>query len=122
MSRQKATRKEKFSTEPVSKKAGAIVKQQTDNTKRNLGLIIALLALILYGSTIRYQYVLDDYSSVIENKSTLKGFSAIPEIFKTSYRYGYIFVADELYRPVAKSLLAIEWGIAPNNPMFAHLI
>jgi tetratricopeptide (TPR) repeat protein len=82
----------------------------------------AVLGFILYAQTLNYGFVLDDYSAILENKSTMKGFAGLGEIFSTSYRYGYIFVTDELYRPLTKAIFAICWGISPDNPMPGHFI
>jgi len=120
MSKQKATRKEKFSAQPALKSIENLAKQKYLSAERWLGLIIILVGFLVYANTLNHGYALDDYSSIIENKTTQKGFNGIGEIFKTSYRYGYIFINDELYRPIAKSLLAVEWGIAPNKPSLAH--
>ncbi len=87
-----------------------------------LALIVAAFGFILYVNTLHHQYALDDYSLIIENASTRKGFDGIGEIFKTSYRFGYIFVSDEPYRPLSKAMFAIEWGLAPNNPALGHWI
>ena len=122
MSQQKATRKEKFSNQPSTKTVNVNPQKKSEPIQKWLGLIVVIVGFLVYANTLNHGYALDDYSSIIENKSTQKGFNAFSEIFKTSYRYGYIFVADELYRPVAKSLLAIEWGVAPNKPSIAHWV
>lgn len=89
---------------------------------RILGGIIALVAVVQYAQTISYGFVLDDYSAIIENTVTVNGIDAIPTIFKTSYRFGYPIQGDELYRPLTKSVFAILWQLAPNNPLPGHLL
>ncbi len=122
MSRQKATRKEKISSQSNIKPAENNSKIKVNHLQKYLAAIIVVVSFIVYANTMNHGYALDDYSSIIENKTTQKGFDAIGEIFRTSYRYGYIFVADELYRPVAKTVLALEWGISPNKPSTAHWV
>jgi hypothetical protein len=119
MSNRKLTRKEKFQNPTVKPKQAEDVKS---NAISNYYIwIVGLIGLLLYANTLNFGYTLDDYSLILENKSTLKGFGAIKEIFSTSYRYGYIFVSDELYRPMSKAIFAIQWGLAPNKPYLGHL-
>ena len=87
-----------------------------------LALIVAVVGFILYINTLNHHYALDDYSLIIENASTKKGFAGLGEIFKTSYRHGYIFVSDEMYRPLSKAMFAIEWELAPNTPALGHWV
>lgn len=120
MSNRKPTRKEKFQQPPINKS-----KHVADNSQKSISnyyiWIVGLVGLLLYANTLNFGYTLDDYSLILENKSTLKGFGAIKEIFSTSYRYGYIFISDELYRPLSKAIFAIQWGLAPNKPYLGHL-
>jgi protein O-mannosyl-transferase len=115
--RKKPTRKEK-----IRKQTSA---RATDSHPSNQfsflpGLIIALTGFILYANTLNHGYTLDDYSIILENRVTKQGWSAIGEIFTTSYRHGYYFTDDNLYRPIVKSMFAIEWGASPNNPTPGH--
>ncbi len=120
----KLTKKEKFQrSAEVPKSAGKQVIKEISKDKillRWLGLIVSLCAFILYANTLGHGYVLDDYSIILENKLTRQGWSALPTIFKTTYRFGYIFVSDDLYRPITKSLFAIQWALSPNNPSIGH--
>ena len=89
----KLTRKEKFSN--VSTKPE---KQHAANNHSKWSnyyvWIVAVLAMVVYFNTISFDYALDDYASIIENRSTQKG--DFKEIFKTSYRYGSYLASDEL--------------------------
>ena len=107
---------------PVQPKKNLIVESKQRNLTRILGVIVAVVAIVQYIQTISYGFVLDDYSAIIENKITVQGFSALPTIFKTSYRYGYPIQGDELYRPITKSVFAVFWQLFPNNPMPGHLL
>ena len=116
--KKKLTRKDKFTAAP--KKTTASTNTYTFTWIP--GLIIALLGFILYSNTLDHKYTLDDYSVILENRLTKQGSSAIPEIFKTSYRYGYHFTTDNLYRPIVKAMYAAEWGKWPNNAGPGHFI
>lgn len=118
MGKKKLTRKDKFTA--VAKKPAAATVHKTNTWVP--GLIIAVLGFILYSNTLDHKYTLDDYSVILENRLTKQGASAIPEIFKTSYRYGYHFTTDNLYRPVVKAMYAAEWGKWPNNAGPGHFI
>src|SRR5688572_15830695 len=119
MEKKKLTRKDKFN-QPTVKKAAA-----SGDAKITLwlpGFILALLAVVLYGNTLNHFFALDDYSVILENRLTKQGVSAILEIFKTSYRYGYYFTNDNLYRPLVKAMYACEWTLSPNNAFPGHLM
>ena len=122
----KLTRKEKIA---LQKESGTIspkeIKKQENkqkSLKTFLALALAALAFIMYVSTIGHDYVLDDFGLIKDNTQTKKGVSAIPDIFKSSYRYGMNIVDYTLYRPLTKAMFAVEWQIAPNNPAFGHFI
>src|SRR5947209_1981432 len=99
-----------------------IADKNVKKIKRSLGLIVAAVAFLLYANTLNHQYVLDDYSLIIENTMTQKGVKAIPEIFKTGYRSGYHSIDVQLYRPLSKAMFAVEWQLAPNKPELGHWI
>ncbi len=102
-------------------KEATVKNQQQDKLVLFLALIVAVVALTLYINTLGHQYALDDYSLILENKSTQKGFAGIGEILKTSYRFGYVMSDDDLYRPLSKVIFAIQWQLSPNNPFLGHL-
>ncbi|CAN5606678.1 hypothetical protein BH11BAC2_BH11BAC2_15310 [soil metagenome] len=120
MARQKPTRKEKFSAVP--NRETVVAKVNPYQQFKWMAWVIPVLAFVLYAATFGYSYTLDDYSIILENKLTMKGFAGIGEILRTSYRHGYIFTADELYRPVTKIILAIQWGLSPKNPALGHIL
>src|SRR5690349_15665328 len=117
------TRKEKIELQKTRtdvKQSEIRVKGKSGGIKWALALIIAGVAFALYVNTLGNGYALDDFSVIKENRQTKQGWGAFPEIFKTSFRYGYITNQDELYRPLPKASFAIEWAIAPDNPALAH--
>jgi tetratricopeptide (TPR) repeat protein len=113
----KLTRKDKFSNAPIKKENVAAIDNSNSISKYFIW-IVAIFAAVLYLNTANFDYALDDYASIIENRSTQKG--DLKEIFKTSYRYGAYMASDELYRPIPKSLFAIQWSLSPNNAHLGH--
>ena len=87
-----------------------------------LGIIIGALGFFLYTNTLSNGYVLDDFSAIKENNIVRQGIHAIPEIFKTSYRQGYLSIKDGLYRPLSLATFAIEWNYFPDNPSISHFV
>lgn len=85
-------------------------------------IVLFLFGSLLYANTFNHNYVLDDFSVIKENVIVKQGISGIPEIFSTHYRQGYGYTQGNLYRPLALSLFAIQWELAPDSPSFAHLI
>lgn len=122
----KLTRKEKialqkesgtFSPKEIKKQEG-----QQRSLKNILAIALAVLAFIMYVGTAGHDYVLDDFGLIKDNTQTKKGISAIPDIFKSSYRYGMNITDYTLYRPLTKAMFAAEWQIAPNTPALSHWI
>jgi Flp pilus assembly protein TadD len=89
---------------------------------RTLGFLIFGLAFFIYFNTLNHGYVLDDFSTIKDNRVTTQGPKAIGDIFTHFYRYGYYTADDGLYRPLPVAIFAIEWWIAPNNPSLAHFV
>jgi tetratricopeptide (TPR) repeat protein len=123
---EKLTRKEKFAQQ---KKAGGPATKQLEKLnhdrrtlKRVLGLIVAVVAFLLYTNSLNNGFVLDDFGLIKDNLQTKKGISAVPEIFKSSYRYGMNTTDFQLYRPLTKAMFAIEWSISPDKPSLGHWI
>jgi Tfp pilus assembly protein PilF len=96
--------------------------KKANKLKLSLGIIVGLLAFVLYANTLTHDYALDDYGIIPENTITRKGFDGVGEIFKTSYRSGRFTLDFSLYRPLSKAMFAIEWGISPNNPQLSHAV
>lgn len=122
----KLTRKEKIALQqksPVfSPKKIENINIKNRSIQRILGLFIAAVAFLLYANTLNHEFVLDDYGLIKDNVQTKQGIKAIPEIFKTSYRYGMNITDYSLYRPLSKAMFAIEWSIAPDSPALGHWI
>ncbi|HLG35400.1 MAG TPA: tetratricopeptide repeat protein, partial [Bacteroidia bacterium] len=90
--------------------------------KKQLALVLAIVAAALYLNTANHGFNLDDTSAITENWVVKQGVSSIPTIFKTPYRYGYWVSEDELYRPVPLAIFATTWQLFPKNPLPGHII
>lgn len=77
---------------------------------------------LLYANTLNHDYTIDDLIVVTSNKMTQEGVSAIPDIFKHSYLYGYDGREDESYRPLTLTSFAIEKTFFDAKPGVSHLI
>ena len=125
MQKKKLTRKEKtILQKPLAeaKQTQQKVLQSQAKLKWILGIFVALAGFLLYANTLNFDYTLDDYSVIKENRLTRQGWDAFPQIFKTPYRYGYYFTQDELYRPIPKAMFAIEWALSPDKAGLGHWV
>lgn len=122
----KLTRKEKIALQKdsgiVSPKQAQKKQGEQKSIRNLLGFILAALAFLLYVNTFNHDYVLDDFGVIKDNTQTKQGISAIPEIFKSSYRYGMNITDYTLYRPLTKAMFAVEWQLAPNKPFLSHFL
>lgn len=82
----------------------------------------AALGLLLYLNTLGHQWCLDDYSVIVDNWVTRKGWEGIPLHLTHHYRYGYWGGAGELYRPLSLMMFSAEWALFGNDPFPGHLI
>ena len=69
-----------------------------------------------------HSYVIDDMIVVNNNSLTKEGISAIPEIFKHSYLFGYDGREDESYRPLTLTTFAIERSLFDANSSMSHFV
>jgi protein O-mannosyl-transferase len=121
----KLTRKEKIA---LQKKEGPVIsskqiqkqEKKQQSVKLWLGLLVAVFAFLIYSNTLNHDYVLDDFGLIKENTQTKQGAKAIPQIFKSSYRFGMNMTDLQLYRPLTKAMFALEWDIAPDTPALGH--
>ncbi|MFH2095367.1 MAG: tetratricopeptide repeat protein, partial [Bacteroidota bacterium] len=85
-------------------------------------MIIALVSFSIYANSIGNKYVLYDSSVITEHCVEKLGRGLLGTILKTSYRYGYWNKPGSVYRPLSLLMFAIEWEIAPDEPLLGHLI
>lgn len=109
---------DKASTKHNSGKKNA--SKESKKRRLILGLIVAITGFLIYTNTFSHGYVLDDFSAIKENNIVRQGTDAIPEIFKTSYRQGYLSIKDGLYRPLSLATFAIEWEFFPDQAGISH--
>ncbi|NQT78196.1 MAG: DUF1736 domain-containing protein [Bacteroidetes bacterium] len=89
-------------------------------------LVIIIYTFILYGNTLNNRYSLDDY--IIKGKSAQlvkEGIASIGDIFTTTYTSRS--TSDGLeksygYRPLVRTVFAIEYSLFGLNPRISHLI
>ncbi len=91
----------------------------TTPTKLSLYIIIAL-CFLLYGNTLTNNYSFDDEYVIVNNKKVSKGFSGIPELFKS--RYIESSTQNYGYRPITLTSFAIEYQFFGANPAVSHFI
>jgi tetratricopeptide (TPR) repeat protein len=118
----KLTKKEKFQQSHEVAKTNGSQKSKKNKSMWWVYLLIAITVFLLYGNSLSNGYVLDDFSVIKENNIVNQGVKNLGQIFKTSYRTGYLNVNDGLYRPLSLAMFAFEWSISPNNPALGHFI
>src|ERR1035437_9373276 len=119
--KQKQKQKVKSTLPPLQR--GAKQSSSSDNKRKlTLAFIIGIFGFLLYSNTLSHGYVLDDISAIKENNIVRQGIHSIPEIFKTSYRQGYLSIKDGLYRPLSLATFAIEWNYFPDKPNVSHFV
>lgn len=79
-----------------------------------------ILAFVLYGNTLRNDYVLDDYYAYLGNSYVQQGLSGIDEIVSHGFLHGFNGQNDEFYRPMVLVSFAIENQFFGNNPVASH--
>ncbi len=87
-----------------------------------LAIVLALTALLINMNTIDAGYALDDSSAIEDNFLVKRGFDGIPDLLKTSYRYGYWNEEGTLYRPLSLVMFAAEYELFPDTPWVYHLL
>ena len=81
-----------------------------------------LCSVVLYANTFKHEYTIDDIIAVTKNTFVQQGVSAIPEIFKHSYLYGYDGREDESYRPLTLASFAVERSFFDSSPTASHMV
>ena len=99
----------------IKSKSGATLKTW-------LVIVLAAVALLTYSNTLWNGYALDDFSVISKNSIVVNGASAIPEIFRTPYRRGFVVTANDFYRPMSLAMFAMEYQISDGKPWIGHLM
>lgn len=96
-------------------------------SQRNQGLLLALLAFLIYANSIPNEYALDDQIVIEKNKYTQDGISGLGGIF-TSDPIDVYFNRDKnlvqggRYRPLSLATFAIEVEFFGENPHVSHFL
>lgn len=97
-------------------------------------LVLAAFALLLYGQTLGFDYVLDDGEMVVRQPSVVKGLAGIPEILTTATTFAGTFEQNNqkqelnaskqrsAYRPLSLVTFAVEYHFAENNAVLRHAV
>jgi tetratricopeptide (TPR) repeat protein len=90
-------------------------------------LVLAILPVLLYLSSVSFGFVLDDKIVIEENQFVREGIGGIGKILATETLAGFIgeeqnVVAGSRYRPLSLVSFAIENGLYGLNPAMSHLI
>lgn len=96
-------------------------KQEKFSVNHKVGIILGLIAFLLYSNTINFGYVLDDSAAIVENQFVKKGIAGIPELLKTDFWY-FSNLRLGYYRPLALITFAIEQQFFNGNPRISHFV
>ena len=85
--------------------------------------VLVAAVLIMYGSSVNYEFTIDDNIFYLKHSSVQKGLSGIPETFT----YGSLEKYNKMtglqpYRPVTLSSFAIQKQLFDKDPAKAHLV
>jgi protein O-mannosyl-transferase len=97
-------------------KTDAATKTYFWKTQLNIVVTFFVLGFLLYGYSLKSDYVLDDQIVITDNQFTKKGFGGIGDIMSKETFVGYFGLQKNLvmgarYRPLSLVTFAIEWGI-----------
>lgn len=101
-------------------------KDQHKITKIIFLFVIVIFTFLLYGNTLKNKYSLDDY--IIQGQSAQlvkEGIKSIDDIFTTTYTSKSTADGVEKsygYRPLVRSLFALEYTLFGMNPRAGHMI
>ncbi|MEA3444225.1 MAG: tetratricopeptide repeat protein [Bacteroidota bacterium] len=89
--------------------------------------IIIIMAFILYGQTMWYNYALDDSIVIKKNEFTKQGVAGIDDILSNDTFVGFFgkkknLVAGGRYRPLSVVTFAIEYQMFGLRPGFSHFV
>jgi len=109
----------KKNTVHIKRKAEA--KKVVYPVKYGWGIIIAVIAFLLYANNIGFDYALDGSGAITGNRYVQEGFSGILKLMKVDFWY-FSNVHLGYYRPLALITFAIEHQFFGGNPHISHFI
>ena len=96
-------------------------KQEKFPVNHKVGIILGLIAFLLYSNTMNFGYVLDDSAAIVENQFVKKGIAGIPDLLKTDFWY-FSNLRLGYYRPLALITFAIEQQFFHGKPGISHVV
>jgi tetratricopeptide (TPR) repeat protein len=96
-------------------------KQEKFSVNHLAGILLGLIAFLIYSNTINFGYVLDDSAAVVENQFVKKGLAGIPDLLKTDF-WHFSNLNLGYYRPLSLITFAIEQELFNGNAMISHLL
>lgn len=85
-------------------------------------LLPAVVATLLYFTTVNHGFVLDDNLVVTSNEHVQNGFAGIPDLFKYNYGHGHQGFNDGLYRPLSLVTFSLEKSFFNLSAPISHTI
>ena len=96
-------------------------KQEKFPINHKVGIILGLIAFLLYSNTINFAYVLDDSAAIVENQFVKKGIAGIPDLLKSDF-WHFSNLQLGYYRPLSLVTFAIEQQFFNGNPHISHFV
>ena len=97
--------------------------QQRTINKSWIRIILVAAVLLMYGSSINYDFTIDDNVFFLKHSSVQKGLQGIPETFTYGSLEKYNGMKGlQPYRPVTLISFAIQKQLFNNDPVKAHLV
>ena len=84
--------------------------------------LIFIFTVMLYSNTFTNGFVMDDGAMITDNKTVMKGFDGIKEIFQQSTAFGSTGERFGAYRPLTMTFFATEIGLFGKDNFMFHLI
>lgn len=91
-------------------------------SRLRLALLLAVIALAVYGNSLKNGFTMDDPVMIVNNSFVAKGISGIPELLTTPHQLGFHVIANDEYRPLSLVLFAIIHQVFELNPLPYHLV
>ena len=96
-------------------------RQEKFPVNHKVGIILGLIAFLLYSNTINFAYVLDDSAAIVENQFVKKGIAGIPDLLKSDF-WHFSNLQLGYYRPLSLITFAIEQQFFNSNPHISHFV
>lgn len=87
---------------------------------QKIKLLLFAFVFLVYGNTLKHDYVWDDSIVITENPRVQKGIKGIPDLF---LKYNSDYKSDKYgFRPITLSSFAIEYSFFKSNSSIGHLM